>query len=245
MNTKPRHFIFAAFATTLFFACAPLANPQGNGPDRTISVTGTALTRTIPDTVVWQVHTTSTHLNIVEAKNISDVQMQAILKTVRDLGVEAKDVQTGYLEVRKEYQRDNYGTPAIFKHFRVTRQLTIKERDTSKFDKFLTGLVKSADVEVSYELTTSRLQDIRAETRLKAVTTAKDKAAAMAGALDASLGDVLKIHEKVDHGYGGMSNLANEIQLEKLEDSEEVDESTFAPGAIGVKVAVDAVFELQ
>ena len=245
MATRPAHFLYPLLLPLLIFACAATPSPPDSARERTVSVTGTAATRTTPDVVVWHVTTTAEHRDLVRAKEDSDGQMQAILATARELGVEPEDLQTGYLSVDKEYEHDSYGNQGAFKHFRVTRQITVKERDTERFDAFLTGLVKSADMEVRYSLESSRIHELRAETRLKSVTIAREKAAAMAGALGATLGDVLTIEEQVDWGYGSM--MANNWAWDDRGGSAPIDTTTgtFAPGSIEVRVSVGTVFGLR
>ncbi|MGB0590004.1 MAG: SIMPL domain-containing protein [Myxococcota bacterium] len=211
---------------------------------RTVSVTGTATTRVVPDTVIWQVTTTSTHAKLEEAKRLSDTQMTAILKTVKKLGVADADMQTGTLHVAKDYERGKYGTPGAFRFFKVTRQITIKERDISAFDRFLTGLVSSADLEVSYSLTTSAIERIRRETRLMAVKAAKEKAVAMLGVLGEDLGRVITISS----GKNSRPTLrarSNTYSNDTLEGLGGGAGPTFAPGTIEVHASVDAVFSIR
>ena len=239
MITRPTRFICAVLLPFVVLACAPESSR-----DRTISVVGTAVTRTIPDTVVWHVTTTSAFRDLVRAKEESDKQMQAILTTVRELGVDADDMQTGYLDVSKEYERNSYGSIGELKHFRVTRLITIKERDTARFDMFLTRLIKSADMDVRYTLETSKIHEIRTKTRLEAVAITRTKAEAMAGELGASVGEVLSVVEQGERGYG----MANRTSWDGLQlESGKIDESTgtFAPGSIEVQVSVGVVFELR
>ena len=243
--TWPRLALLSVLLLSLaIFACAASPPAPETSHDRTISVTGTAVTRTTPDIVVWHVTTTSAHKDLVRAKEHSDNQMHAILTTTRELSVADEDLQTGYLNVSKEYEHDNYGNVGAFKHFAVTRQITIKERDTARFDEFLTGLVRSADMEVRYTLESSRIHEIRAETRLKSVGIAREKAAAMAGELGASIGEVLTVNEQVDRGYGSM--MANNWSWDD-QGGAAIDAATgtFAPGSIEVRVSVGTVFELR
>ena len=241
MKLSQTHALRSFFLLTLAFICGSSpATADESASLRTISVTGTATTRTTPDTVVWDITTTASHLKLVSAKEQSDKQMQAILSTARKLGVEPNDLQTGFLAVRKEYKEDQYGNWGDFKGFLVTRQITIKERDTSRFDEFLTSLIKSSDMEVHYTLESSRLQEIQADTRLKSVVLAQKKASAMAGALGAEIGEVLTVTEAPQHSYGTISANAG-----FLDDVGGGGTGTFAPGSIEVQVTVGVVFELK
>ena len=234
--------------SALLGACAHApaqASPVSTaGAARTISVTGTATTRVVPDTVVWQVSTTSTHAKLKEAKRLSDTQMAAILKTVKALGVADADMQTGTLRVVKDYERGKYGNPQAFRFFQVTRQITIKERDVSAFDRFLTGLVSSADLEVSYRLTSSEIERIRKETRLKAVKAAKEKAEAMLEVLGEALGRVVTLSAGRSHGpaFRARTNTYSTDAAERLGSGSG---QTFAPGTIEVHASIDAVFAIR
>lgn len=237
--------IYAVSLPLLVFACAATPGNPDTSRERTISVTGTAVTHTVPDIVVWHVTTASANRDLVRAKEDSDSQMKAILGTAVELGVDTGDLQTGYLSVEKEYEHDHYGNTGAFKHFRVTRHITIKERDTGRFDEFLTELIKSADMEVRYTLESSRIHEVRAETRLKSVAIAKEKAQAMAAELNASLGEVLLVDERVNSGYG--SWMANNGAWDDGGDAHAIDATagTFAPGSIEVRVSVGTTFELR
>lgn len=245
MSVRLSTLIYAISLPLLVFACAATPGALDSPRERTISVTGTAVTHTVPDIVVWHVTTSSEHRDLTRAKEDSDGEMSAILATARELGVEARDMQTGYLSVGKEYDHDHYGNQGAFKHFRVTRQITIKERDVGQFDAFLTGLIRSAEMEVRYTLESSRIHEIRAETRLKSVALAREKAQAMADELKADIGDILLVEERSLSGYGSM--LANNMSWDDGGGAAAIDatEGTFAPGSIEVRVSVGTTFELR
>jgi len=213
---------------------------------RSITVTGTAVTRVVPDTVVWDVTITATNADLMRAHKTSEKQVGELLGRVRQLGVKSADVQTGYLTVNKEYERSQYGGTGAFKHFVLSRAVTIKQRDTAHFDAFLTALVKSRDMTVRYRLESSEVYTLRSKTRLKAVAIAKEKAAAMARTLGAHIGVPLTIRE---HGIGDFQSAPNNrVQWNQPQDeSADVDGSggTFAPGSIEVRASVAVAFELQ
>lgn len=243
MKLKRSLLVFSALLCWLPFSSKSAhANPELAPIERHITVTGTAVTRTTPDTVVWHVTLTTTNKNLVRAKDQSDSQVQAILATTRELGLKPDDVQTGFLDVGREYEEGEYGQWGDFKHFRMTRQVTITQRDTSQFDAVLTGLIKSSDMEVRYTLESSQIQEIQATTRLKAVTSAREKATAMANALDAEIGEVMDIYEHADMGYGRLA--ANSV-LEMGHAGGMDSMGTFAPGSIDVEVSVGVRFELK
>ena len=59
------------------------------------------------------------------------------------------------MSVQKIYDRDQAGNQTSFRHFQVERTVTLRQRDTSRFDEVLARLVGAGDVEVSYSLESS------------------------------------------------------------------------------------------
>lgn len=212
-------------------------------PVRSISVSGTVETKAAPDRITWQISLTATDPSLTNAKTRSDGQAKAVVALQEKLGIAKGDLQTGPVSVSREYERDQRGQRGNFKHFVVSRSITIRERDLKRFDDYLTTLLASTDMEVFMNYESSRIQEIRAETRLKALKAAKDKAAAMAEALGANLGKVLTIneHSSAEPWRSPLSN-ANFIQGTPPAD---LATETFVPGSISVPVTVYVTFELE
>jgi len=231
------------FAALILLFFTSIQNASAEDSRRRISVVGTAVTKVAPDTVVWNISSTRSGKTLGSAKAKSDKEMQSILATVKALGVESKDIQTGYLKVQKEYNRDKYGNYTQFKGYELHRQISVKERDTSKFDAFLAALLKSGKVEVSYHLESSKIVKIRASTRLKSVAAAKEKARAMAKVLDGKLGAPLTIEED-SFNPSHMTNYRH-LNSATLDSSGNAGSGTFEPGTIDVRASVKVVFELQ
>lgn len=228
--------------TLCFFTTATAAQAI---EERTISVTGTALSRVVPDTVHWTVSVSGMNKDLVRAKKTTDSQVKAILTTAQGLGVKTKDIQTGQVSMHKDY--DHSGRHRKFKHYVVTRTIQIKQRGTANFDAFFTGLVKNQEMTVGYQLSSSKLEEIRAKTRLQAVAAAKTKAAAMAKVLGAKLGPVLKI--RGEHGFGHRKRPASNVTYLQFEGASMGDRGggggTFAAGTLEVAVSVETVFRLR
>lgn len=213
--------------------------------ERKVSVSGTAVTTTVPDLVIWRLTTTDLDKDLLDAKGKSDAKLKAILGLREELGVAQEDVQTGQLSIRKEYVRDKYGNPGEFKGFLVTRAVSFTERDLKRFDEFLSKFISKAEVELDFSFDTTRRHELRTETRLKALAAAKKKAAEMTTALGAALGKVLTIEEeKPSRSFQTFaSNLAAPDEGDRA--PEDVASGTFAPGSIEVRVTVHASFAIE
>jgi uncharacterized protein len=211
---------------------------------RHVSVTGTAVTRVQPDTVVWHINILRQDKELVKARSACDETVKKILALQTELKLKPEEVQTGYLSIHKVYDRDQAGNQTTFRHFQIQRAITLRQRDTSRFDDVLTRLVEAADVELSYTLESSEYTDLRAKTRLDAVKAARQKATAMTELLGAKLGKVLRIaepHETWGSGLGtsnSVSGIPRQVEPDQAP-------GTFAPGAIEVKVSIEVAFEVE
>ena len=214
-------------------------------PVRSISVSGTAETHTAPDLVVWRISLTDTGVNLLAAKALSDQKVAAVLALREGLGIAEGDIETGHVSVRREYERGQHGQRGDFKHFAVSRSVTIRQRDLKRFDEFLDALVSSAEMEVNFDYEASRMHEVRAETRIRAVRAARHKAVAMAAVADEKIGRALTINE---HGQGdrwGGSAVSNTFVAVHSRPSVDTASERSVPGAIPVRVTVYATFELQ
>lgn len=235
----------AVASLVMIFLCSP-AQADSAEPMRMISVTGTVETQVAPDMVVWRINLSDSHETLSEAKAASDKNVKAIIDLRRKLDIEEGDLQTGTMSIRKEYHEDERGRRQGFKQFRVYRSITIRQRDLKRFDEFIDAFVASADLEVSFSYQYSKIHETRAETRLKALKIARDKAADLAEVGGVKLGKVLTINE---HGRGDgqryHSQMAQNAYVPVSRPGVDEASGTFVPGAIDVKMTIYATFELE
>jgi hypothetical protein len=238
--TAPRHFLVASSLAFL-----PAVALSAEAPERKVSVSGTAVTTVVPDLAVWRLTVTGRDDTLETAKEEAEEQLRAILALREGLGIAAGDLQTGYLSIQKEYKRDQHGNRGEFLGFVVTRTVTIRQRDLKRFDEYLTKLVAAADVEVAFTFDTTRREQIRAETRLKACLAAREKAAAMTGVLGAGLGKVLSLEEgrQETPWQSYASNRSYPDEGGPAPDA--VSSETLVPESIEVRVTVSAAFAIE
>jgi len=228
--------------TLLCLLCAS-AVAQEQAPVRSISVSGTVESRTAPDQIMWQINLIDTDKDMLVAKTQNDEKIKAIVALQGKLGVGKIDFETGQLSIRREYERGAQGRRGAFKHYVVKRRVTIRQRDLNRFDEYLDAFVASAEMEVDFDYISSRIHEVRAETRLLALKAAQEKAAAMAAVVGAKLGAVITINEGASEHRHQRALLANAAVVESTPDSDLATE-TFVPGAITVSITVHATFEL-
>jgi uncharacterized protein len=244
MKTGNRFYVTAIMATLgwLWLSNVAALGAEEN-PVRGISVSGTVETKVAPDQILWHISLSATDTNLAKAREKSDAQVKSVVALREKLGIAEGDLETGQVNVSRDYERDQRGARGNFKGFLVSRSVTIKEKDLKRFDEFLSTLLTSTEMEVYFNFESSKLRDVRADTRLKALQAAKQKAVAMADALGAKLGKVLSINEYLASESGGRSMLSNSSYTQSTPPADLTTE-TFVPGAISVPVTVYVTFEL-
>ena len=221
------------------------ASLRAEDTQRQISVTGTVETKTAPDQIIWSVTLTDTDKDMRAAMNKNDEKIRAIVALRNQLKVDDEDMDTGTVSIQREYERGPQGARGDFKHYLVRRNVTIRQRDLKRFDEFLDLLIASSEMEMSFRFESSKMEDIRAETRLKAVKVAKDKAQAMAEVVGSRLGKALNISENSPDGRFMESNMRLNNSFIQGMPSTDLSTEKFIPGAISVKMTVYATFELK
>jgi len=236
-----RHTMAMA-AVLLVIGCGTLWAEQ-TAPPRSISVSGTALLKAAPDQVVWHIQLSDFDKDMRKAKQRSDEKVKAVLALRKPLGIGPHDLDTGQLRISREYERGQHGQRGAFKHYRVSRSVTIRQKDLKRFDEYLDKLIASSEMEVSFSFESSQIHKLRADARLKAMAEAKKKAAAMADVVGAKLGKVLVINEHSPKRsyFSPMSNAAFSHSAPPVDAASD----RFVPGAISVQVSVYVMFELQ
>lgn len=86
-----------------------------------MKVTGTAVAKVKPDTVLWTVHAISTDPDLQSARSDSDQRTRQVLNLRDDLDIDAADVQAGHLSIQQALHRDRDGNQGAFRHSSVQR----------------------------------------------------------------------------------------------------------------------------
>lgn len=235
------------WVTVCLMLCGSFYLPSGiladDGDQPEITVTGTAVTCVTPDEILWSITTTDDNPDLAKAKKASD-ESAARVMAIRDrLKIAPDQLTSGRLQIEKVYDRDRNRNETTFKHFRVQRQFSIKQKDLDRFDEFLSEIV-GGPVEGSFHYDTSRRYKLRNETRIKAVKLAQQKAAAMAEALGVTIGEPLKIMEG-GSAWGGGANANNFAYNEVQNDVADQTDGQMVPDAIEIKISVQVVFALK
>ena len=213
---------------------------------RSVSVIGTATANVQPDIVEWNIQLNDRDPVLDAAKGRNDTRMRAALDLLGAMGVGPQDIQTSHAYVSKVYARDAQGTEGAFKHFQISRNILVQQRDLTQFDTFYNKLLGTAEAEVSFSMKSSAEETLRMEVRRKATRIAREKAEAMLGEVGAKIGPILTLEENLPNTFGGgMYSTSNtSFNVESAVPPTDVSQGSLAPGTISVTVSIRAKFAI-
>jgi len=218
----------------------------------TISVSGTAEIRVAPDEVNLRLGIETRDPKLDEAVKQNESRTSAVLKFLKEAGVDAKDVQTDFVEIHPQYNTDQRAQQIVPEYYLVRRNLGVRLRKVAQFDTVLAGVLKSgANHVLGIEFRTTELRKHRDAARQQAVRAAKEKAVALAMELDAKVGKAQTIQEQTAGGWWGWSahNWTNTNPMlqnvSQTPSGGEAGDGNLAVGLISVTATVNVTFELE
>jgi uncharacterized protein YggE len=254
---KTKLIALLSLALILILALSAWTSQQAQSSSdepRTVTVTGDADVRVVPDEVVLTLGVETWDKNLGQAKQQNDRRVKAVLELARQAGIESRHIQTDLISIEPRYE-DGYSHEDLIGYF-VRKTIVITLNDISKFEDLLTSVLE-ADVNYVHgiQFRTTELRQHRDEARALAIQAAREKAEALAGELGQTVGQPRTIQENQTgwwsgYGYawwggrwgGGVAqNVIQEVGGNNLADSD----STIAPGQITVNAKVTVAFELE
>lgn len=234
MNTKTRigGFILLLLLSGIAWA-EELSRPH-------ISVYGYAKTEVVPDEMLWalNVGNQGADLKTVSAEHTKIVK--AVLKLIAQQGVDKKETQTSGMRFGENYVYRN--NSRVKEGYIANTTISFKMNDFGKYEALWLALSKVDAVSVngvSYDY--SKRIEAQNETRIKALMAAKEKAKAMAAAMNLELGETLSIVEE----QGGYDVVAtNKMEMAMFDARMQEPGSPVSPGTITIEMRVQLVSAL-
>lgn len=205
----------------------------------TLSVSGQGRVTAPPDMATISTGVITESERSEDALSQNNAIVSALMKTLDDSGVDAKDRQTSNFSVSPRYSRERSesGSPKI-DGYRVSNQVSIRVRDLDKLGSLLDALVKSGSNKLgSIQFGLSNQDALTDEARLLAVKNARKRAELYASAAGRKVGEVLSISES-----------AIAVPRPMMRNSMMMAEAADVPIAVGeneIKATVHMVFELK
>jgi uncharacterized protein YggE len=172
----------------------PTQQPQNAcDPNRNIHVTGTAVVNVVPDRALIQLGVQSNGRTPREVQTRNAAAISQVIRAVKGLGVEAKDISTDRYIIQPLYE--DWDSLRI-KGYRIFNVISITMRDVNKTSEAIAvAFDAGANQVVNVEFYTSELRKYRDQAREMAITAAREKATALAQGSGSDVGCVLTINE--------------------------------------------------
>ena len=197
----------SAFASLTFKQSNRLADAK----PAMINVTGTAEVFAIPDIAQFSFGVRAEGADVKTVKDQSAASVNAVLKYLKEQGIEDKDIKT-----ENYYQSPKYRyvqTPCVFGSvcppgeqvqdgFEVVQTISIKVRKVETVGELLSqvGTLGATDIS-GITFTVADEEAVKADARDKAIVDAKAKAAKLASSLGVRLVRIVSFNENVGGGY--------------------------------------------
>lgn len=238
------------------FVFSSMAQTQQKPP--TIDVTGTADIMVPPDQVIFSLDVTKRNKDMNLAKREADLALAKIIDLTRSFAIKPENVRTDYISVDMRYQSirdpknrvfdedgDEVGT-RVFLGYDVSTTVIVRLTDLKRFEEFFSAVMKTGLSEIdSVKFESSEMIEQRKKAREMAMKAAYEKASAMAGAVNQTIGKAIYISEVAspENRFSNVTaNSANYVSG-PVTVSESV--ATFSPGAIKITAQVTVTFLLN
>ena len=239
---------FAPVLLLILFVASPTI-AQTTSP-RTISVSGEAEIRVVPDELVLQLAVETRDPDLQSATATNQATVEAIKAVAVGYGVPEERIQTDRLDLRPQYltrRLDNDTSVPFLYQYHVLRSVTITLRQLDVFDELIRDAVAAGANEVNgVTFRSTELRTHRDEARLLAIDAAREKAEALAGRLGQTIGRPISISEQTFGGYGGWFNGGGGTQnvIQSSGAASFRGDGATSPGQIPIRATVSVVFEL-
>lgn len=246
---KLRHLVLPAVAAVSLFAVAcsgggdTIVQTSGQGMNG-VTASGTGKVYGEPDIVVITVGVNVQRPTVQQARADASAAQQAVIDSLKDNGVQDRDIQTVQFSVYPQYDHSVNRSQGEIIGYVVSNVVTAKVRDLDRtgevVDEATDAGGNDAVVQGVY-FTIDDPKELQEEARRQAVQEARRQAETLADAAGVKLGKIIAISES--HGYipfergfagGGLDSSAQVPSASPLE-----------PGQIEVNITVNLQFALE
>lgn len=173
-----------------------------------ITVSGEGKVYAKPDVAIVSLGVNTTGATVaVVTKNNTD-KMNAVIDTIKNLGIEEKDIQTTNYNLTPLYNYTEYAG-RIFQGYTLDQNVQVKIRDFTKIGDVLSeGTTNGANLVGDLQFTIDDPEQLKNEARAKAIAQAKANADNLAKASGVRLGKIINVFESNNYYPTVYSNKA-------------------------------------
>ncbi len=203
-----------------------------------VNVTGEGTVKVVPDGVDIKVSVQTQGKEARNVKSENDETIDKVIKFLRSQGIDSKYIKTEYINLNKNY---DYNSKTY--NYNASQTLSIILKDLSTYEAIMTGLLNSGINRIdAVQFTSSKMETLEAEARIKAIKNAKEKAQAYANALDQSIGKAVQISEQ---GSQAPQPPMYKARMMSMEMDSSGGGETIAPGELTIRTKIAVSFELK
>jgi uncharacterized protein len=236
---------------------------RADAQNRTISVTGEATVRVVPDRVQISMTAENRATDLMAAKKQNDQAVKALVEyATKTLGIEPRQVQTDFITVEPKYRTCNDSDelsgkcdPLAITYYTVRKGVQISLDDVTEYESLVT---KAMSLGVNHiddvEFTTTEIRKHRDQAREVAAKAALEKAQALAAVLGMKVGKPIAINAEnyssfYWHGNYNSRNSVGYMSQNVVQQAPAAaihgDTSGLAVGQINVSAQVNVTYELE
>jgi len=236
----------ATAALLVLLAAYATAYAEDKPEPRLVTVAGEAEVNVAPDEVVFDLTVSTFNKELRLAKAQTDERLKNLIALAKRHGVADADTQTDYINLVPHYRGNNEARTLL--GYSVRKDLVLTLRDVARAEGLLSELLDSGVTRInSVGFRSSQMRKYRDQARDMAMRAAREKAAALAGAVGQKIGRAYSIEEDAPtpRSYAAQNVMSNANSYVTDSDSSSASEGTLAIGLIKISARVTVKFELE
>jgi len=212
--------------------------------NNTISVSGKAEKNVVPDTARISFSVNEYHKKQNEAADIVNKKVKKIIKALKEIGLDEKDIKTERYSIYPEY--DWFDGKRKFRDYRASQSVELKIKDLELVQKVLATLVEyKADNVNGPNMFVDNREKISESLRAEAIKNAKNKAKQLASELGVSLDKIVAFSEN-NFNRNYIQPMYKMVDMETVSSADaSVEEPEINPGEEKIVKNVTITFEIK
>lgn len=210
----------------------------------TINISGDGKVTGKPDIAMVEIGLITENANVAQAQKENTEKMNKLLKAVKGLGIEEKDLQTSVYQINPKYEYPPSGKYTLV-GYTVNQSITLKIRDTAKISDVLAKVGETGANSVgNLSFTIDDPEKLRIEAREKALTNARSKADVLTKSLGVKILRVVSFSESnsepVDYRYSKASMITDGYGIGGGASAPEIQS-----GTLEIRSSVTVTYEIE
>lgn len=204
-----------------------------------ITVNASSSVKVVPDKASFSAEVYAEGTSAEEAQVAAVEPVNAVIAALKDAGVDEKDIQTSYANLSPIY--DWSGETERVTGYEMRTGIQVSNVDIDNVSTLMEAVVSAGATGVSGpNYYASTFDEAYAQALADAVTSSREKAAAVAKAANVTLGDVVAVTE----GYQNTTYRVEEVALSATADSGG-GSAKIAPGEVSIEAQVTVTYAIN